>query len=265
MTFTIEELNALNKSATTNTEIAFGYNGLNADILIGNVSSSNRRMHYFKDFLETNELTGAFVTTAIGSSTAALSTSAKNGAVVMTTGSTSGNAVQIQAGGTAVVPTIDLQLGLKSGFRVKVNITNILALFSIGLIVTDTTISAGVTDGVFFRHTAANILELVVRASSTETTLDMGTTLVANQNINLAWDWDGVGTITAYKTAISTETNGVETVTDRVWEEVGTVTTNIPTAPTLTGGLAVSASVSTAAAVARVANLDYLEAFQERV
>lgn len=115
----------------------------------------------------------------------------------------------------------------------------------VGLAVTDTTLVAAVTDGIYFRKADTDAtLQLVVEGDSTESTCDM--TEMANDTfVTAAVYYDGVSTFKAY--------------VDNV--HVGTITTaaNLPTEE-----VAVSAGINNGAEGAEALTIDYIFVAQER-
>ena len=118
--------------------------------------------------------------------------------------------------------------------------------FAVGLVITDTTIIDGVTDGIFFRKAdGSTSMELVIEKDSTETTVSCGTA-ADDTFMTLAFYYDPKDRkFHAYK--------------DNV--EVGTgVNTNAPDDEEL----AVSFALQNGEAVAKVMTLDYISAGKER-
>jgi len=118
--------------------------------------------------------------------------------------------------------------------------------FAVGLVITDTTIIDGVTDGIFFRKAdGSTSMELVIEKDSTETTVSCGTA-ADDTFMTLAFYYDP-------------KDRKFHVYKDNV--EVGTgVNTNAPDDEEL----AVSFAIQNGEAVAKVMTLDYLSAGKER-
>ena len=118
--------------------------------------------------------------------------------------------------------------------------------FAIGLVITDTTIIDGTTDGIFFRKAdGSTSMELVIEKNSTETTVSCGTA-ADDTFMTLAFYYDP-------------KDRKFHVYKDNV--EVGSgVNTNAPDDEEL----AVSFALQNGEAVAKVMTLDYLSAGKER-
>jgi len=118
--------------------------------------------------------------------------------------------------------------------------------FAIGLIITDTTIIDGVTDGIYFRKAdGATSIELVIEKDSTETTVSCGDA-ADDTFMTLGYYYDP-------------KDRKFHVYKDNV--KVGTgLTTNVPDDEEL----AVSFAIQNGAAAAKVMTLDYISAGKER-
>ena len=119
-------------------------------------------------------------------------------------------------------------------------------IFAIGLIITDTTIIDGVTDGIYFRKAdGATSIELVIEKDSTETTVSCGDA-ADDTFMTLGYYYDP-------------KDRKFHVYKDNV--KVGTgLTTNVPDDEEL----AVSFAIQNGAAAAKVMTLDYISAGKER-
>lgn len=260
MVLTPDGLTALDNTPRTLTEIANGYNGLEADEPLSNFTAQ-RTCRYFNDFLEGDDLND-FVETTVSASTVFIPNSFGQFGVASFSTNAAGTS-QIQAstnGGTTVADPFDLQFGFKLSYftRVLWNNTNIAS--SNGLIVSDTNIHTGVTDGVFFRTTVGNDLEFVSVVSSVTTAITVAENIGDDGYLTMAFTWDGVDTLRAYIGTINTVGAGTQT-SGGALNFVGKITTNIPTANLHNSGLAASAALSTAS---RGMSVDYIEVLAER-
>lgn len=245
MSLTVDGLNALDKTPRTLTEIANGYNGLEEDFPLSFITPM-RTARYFNDFMSFNDFENGFVTTVVGgASTTAIDAAIRNGALGLTVDAGGSDRAQVQLSndGTNAIAPYDIQVGLKSSFFARVFYDNAAIDSVIGITEVNTDLSGTVTDGLFFRTTAAGLLEFVAAEGSVETTLEVQATYTEDEFIQLAWVWDGVDKVSVYvSNENSAVSSGSQSVTDGLFNLIGTVTTNIPLVSLHTTGLTLSAA-----------------------
>ncbi len=184
--------------------------------------------------------------------TAAGATQAVNagaaGGILELTGSAAGFATdvtQIQLANETFKFVAGKQLWLKTRFAATATLANFGVLA--GLAITDTTATAGVSDGIFFRKpSGGTALSAVICKNSTESTVAMGT-MTSGTYVTCAMHYDGRGTIGVWldNAKVGTFTD----LTNMVDDEELTVTL---------------ASVNATAAAANVLSVDYILAAIER-
>lgn len=115
----------------------------------------------------------------------------------------------------------------------------------VGLCITDTTLVAGMTDGVYFRKDDGDAnIDFCTEKNSTETNTDTGSDLVADTFVKLGFFFDGDATVYAYVDGVLAATHTTNIVDD---EE-----------------LAPSFAIQNGEAVAKIGYIDYLKIVQIR-
>ncbi len=218
-----------------------------------------RVCRYFNDFLASQDYAAAdwVITTTeagAGAATEAIAAQEECGALLITNDLADADSDEFQAssdGGTTVLEAWSLTAGQKLGFstRFKVNDADDVDAM-IGLVITDTAMIDGTTDGIYFRIVEASAtLELVCEKDSTETVLDMAT-MADDTYVEVGFHYNGAGVVTGYK----------RNANDDRWMKVGTITTNLPDDEQL----ALSFAIQNGAAAADTMTIDYLDSRQER-
>ena len=200
---------------------------------------------YFNDF-HTYVAGDWTVTETQAGATQALSAGAAGGVLLLTndTGNTDVN--QLQLATESFKHVAGKQWWIKTRFALTATLANFGAV--IGLAITDTTATAGVTDGIYFRKASgASTLEFVVEKDSTETASGTLATMTSGTFIEVAAYYNG-------KDAIECWVDGVHTATI-------TTLTNIPDDEELAITIA---SVNATAGAANVLSVDYLLVAVER-
>jgi hypothetical protein len=144
---------------------------------------------------------GDWTITKVGTGTTALA-AADGGALLLTTtgGASDSVLMQLVAASFAMIPATASVAGKKAFFQIRVRLDSAtLGTFHAGLIATTTTPLAA-TDGIYFRKaTGAATVLLRNSASSVDTDLALpGGTFVAATDMDLAFFFDGKGTIYAF-------------------------------------------------------------------
>jgi hypothetical protein len=184
------------------------------------------------------------VTETQAGATQAVNTGANGGILLLTnaTGTTDVNQIQL------INETFKMAAGKRFWLKARFALTATLANFGavVGLTITDTTATAGVSDGIFFRKpSGGSTLSAVVCKGSTETTQSLGTMTSATY-VTAALYYDG-------KSAIDCWLDGVK---------IGTMaTTNLPDSEELAVTIA---SVNATSGAANVLAVDYLLAARDR-
>lgn len=143
---------------------------------------------YFDDY-HTFTAANWTVTETQAGATQAVSTGAHGGVLLLTntTGNTDVNQVQL------INETFKLSTSKKFWMKARFSATATLANFGVlvGLAITDTTATAGVSDGIFFRKPSGGAtLSAVLCKDSTETTISMGT-MVTGTMVEAALYYNG--------------------------------------------------------------------------
>ena len=226
-------------------------------------STPPRLNEYFNDF--NTYAAGDWTVTATGGGTTALTTG--NGGNLLLSTAGANNDVQ---GNELTQPTFAFTTGSQVWFSINVAIGGSVttSAFMAGLSNTFATLAP--TDGVYFsKPTGAATLNAIIRASSTSTTIALGT-MVAATAYTLSFYYDGRATPTLYfyttigmsaPTAYSAPyfSGGNQVIASASSDPAATnALTNLPTAA-LTAGLAIKATT----AAVRTATVDYILAAEE--
>jgi hypothetical protein len=202
---------------------------------------------YFDDF--DDYLAANWVRTATGTGTTVVNTQADGGLLLTTNSAANNDAVFYQwsenaAAGTA--ETWQFVAGKKLWFKTRLKVSDVnLSAFVIGLQVTDTTPLA-VSDGVYFlKSSGSTDLTFTVIASSAGTTTTISNQLANNTFVTLGYYYNGVDKVSIF-------------INDAA--VASSVTTNLPTTPTLT----ISHGVQNGEAVAKTMSVDYIFVAKER-
>lgn len=198
----------------------------------------------FEDFDDAFRYVAAdWTITTVGAGTATTLANAAGGAYTLTTDANVNDRQEMQKLGLSFLPATGKPLWFEA--RLQADNATLSDIF-IGLAPTDTTIIAGVTDGIFFLK-ASGVATAVFSAAkaSAQTNIAAVATIVAATNIRLGFFYDGAGTVTPYVDGVA-----------------GTAITsaNIPTGVPLRLSMGVRAS-STAA---RSITVDYIACAQVR-
>jgi len=209
------------------------------------IGNDGRQTRYYNDFLVAQDYAAAdwVITT-----TEALKGDEDNGALLITNDDADNDMDQLQ--GTE--ETWVIAAGRKSGFACKYKVSGSITIDSmIGLCVTDTSLIAGVADGIYFRQVDASAdLTLVTEFGTAETILTGIATMVADTYVEVGFHYDGDTTITAFSRAANTD----------IWAKKGTIKTNLPNDE----NLCLSIALQNGSAVATTATIDYIDIRQER-
>jgi hypothetical protein len=201
---------------------------------------------YFNDF-HTYVAGDWTVTETQAGATQALSAGAAGGVLLLTndTGNTDVN--QLQLATESFKHVAGKQWWIKSRFALTADTMGNFGAV-VGLAITDTSATAGVTDGIYFRKASgAATLEFVVEKDSTETASGTLATMVTATFVEVAAYYNG-------KDAIECWVNGVHTATI-------TTLTNVPDDEELAVTLA---TVNATAGAANVLSVDYIFIAVER-
>jgi hypothetical protein len=225
-----------------------------------------RLNEYFNDF--NTYAAGDWTVTAVGGGTSAL-TGVNGGALLVTTGASSAD---IQ-GNEFPVKTFAFTAGSQVWFSINVSFAHASnSAFMAGL--ANTFIALTPTDGVYFsKPSGAAVMNLIVRAASTSTTMTIGT-VVAATAYTFSFYYDGKPTPSLYgystigATAPTSQSvpyfSGGNSIAAVASSEAGATNTlaNIPPVTTLlTAGFALKAGTT----AAQVATIDYFLASEEIV
>jgi hypothetical protein len=156
----------------------------------------SRFIEFFDDF-HTFTAANWTVTETQAGATQAVSTGASGGVLLLTntTGNTDVNQVQL------INETFRLSTNREFWLKARFSLTaSTMANFGavVGLAITDTTATAGVSDGIFFRKPSGGAtLSAVLCKDSSETTISMGTITTATF-VEAALYFDGRGTVDAW-------------------------------------------------------------------
>lgn len=232
------------------------------------------RAEYFNDFVVSQDFAiGDWVITVIeaGSGDAAqlLSVSEIGGAIVFTNDDADADSQQLQAsnGLGSVIEIWDLSTTKKVWMTTRFKISEALdSAALIGVCITDTSLIAGMTDGLYFRKADAdNTLQAVAEKDSVESTVDI-VEMVDDTYVEVGMLYTaGDKTIVeVYLRNVVSE--GVPISKERAreskerWSKVGELTTNLPDDE----ALALSMALTNGQAVADTMTIDYLQVAQER-
>lgn len=150
---------------------------------------------------DTTGLPTAYTCTLVGTSTA-VPTGLAGGGLLITTGGTENNGVNMQLKGEA----FKLVAGKPCYFGARLLISDaIQSDFLVGLCITDTDLLGGMTDGVYFRKVdGATAVTFVVEQDSTET--ESATVLAADTGFHIyEFFWDGAALV-AYIDGVAVST-----------------------------------------------------------
>jgi len=136
----------------------------------------------------------AYVTTEVGTNTVAPVAGAPGGRVVITTGATENNGLEMQLLGEA----FKLSSGHQCYFGARFAGNDVdQSDFLLGLAITDTTCIAGCTDGLYFRSVdESGVLNFILEKNSVETS-NAAATMTDGAYVTAEWFWDGTN-VTAY-------------------------------------------------------------------
>jgi hypothetical protein len=184
---------------------------------------------------------GDWTVTATGSGTSAIS-NADNGVLLLTNAAADDDARFLQW----TRETFKFVAGKKLWFKARIQVSDATQSdFVLGLQITDTTPLA-VSDGVYFRKDDGDAnLDFVVVKDSTATTATAASTITAATWTELAFYYDGVSSITAFKDDVPIATS---------------VTTNLVDDEELT----ISFGVQNGEAVAKTMSIDYILVAKQR-
>lgn len=240
------------------------------DYVFGNYPTRTpmRLNEYFNDFNTYGA--GDWTVTAVGGGTSALATTSCNGGKLLLSTGGANNDIQ---GNELTTKGFAFTTGSQVWYSINVSLSEVTtAAFMAGL--SNTFAALGPTDGVYFsKPTAAATLNAIIRASSTSTTIALGT-MVADTAYTLSFYYDGKPTPTLYfytTIGMSTPTafsvpyfSGGNQVIASASSETGATNalTNIPVAATLlTAGFALKATT----AAVKTGTVDYMLASEEIV
>lgn len=219
------------------------------------VGENSRVVRYYNDFFEYAAAEWVITTTEAGggSATEILDPQDQGGALVLLndTNDADSNEFQKAAASGVVHEAWTLTSGQRTSFscRFKVNDADDVDAM-VGLVITDTAMIDGTTDGIYFRIVeAAAGLTLVCEKDSTETILAI-LTAADDTYHEVGFSYDGNSTVTAFSRGSDTDK----------WIKVGTITTNLPD----NEQLALSFAIQNGAAAADSMTMDYLDIRQER-
>jgi len=217
------------------------------------VGNDARQTRYYNDFLVAQDYAAAdwTITTTeagAGSATEALAADEDNGALLITNDDADNDNDQLQA----TEETWAIASGRKAGFACKFKVSDADAVdVVLGLCITDTTLIAGMSDGLYFAMTDASTdLTLVAEKDSTATTLAGVATMADDTYVEVGFHYDGNSTITAFSRASDSD----------VWGKKGTITANLPD----NENLCISIAIQNGAAAAKTMTIDYIDVRQER-
>lgn len=199
---------------------------------------------WFDDFHEYTSGNWTTTETQAGA-TQAVSTGASGGILLLTnaTGTTDVNQIQY------INETFRLAAGKQFWLKARFALTATLANFGglVGLAITDTTATAGVSDGIFFRKpSGSSTLSAVLAKNSTETTISLGTMVTATY-VTAGLYYNGRGETTAWLDGVN---KGSTTTTTNLCDDEDLAVT--------------IASVNATSGAANVLGVDYIFAALER-
>ena len=187
--------------------------------------------------------------TETGTGTRAVAAGGAGGVLVITNGAVDDDFNSLQYSGNtsaATVETFKFVSGKRSWGKVRFKVSDATQSdVMIGLVITDTTPIAGVTDGVYFlKSDGSTTLSLVQTLNSTSTTTTAGT-MVSDTYVTAGYHYDGGSVMSVFfnDTLVS-----------------NAVTTNLVTDEEL----AVTLVVQNGEAVAKILSVDYAGFWQER-
>ena len=231
------------------------------------------RAEYSNDFVISQNYAAAdwIITTVeagAGAATEIISVSEQGGALVITNDHADADSDQLQASnGTAVVEIWDLdstrKLWMSTRFKGSDALDTALLL---GLCITDTSLIAGMSDGLYFRKSDAdNTLQAVAEKDSTETTLDIVEMVDDTYvEVGMLWRAGDKTEVEVYLRSVATEGGSTSKEfaqqSKEQWGLVGVLDTNLPDDEEL----AVSFAITNGAAVADSLSIDYFQVAQER-
>jgi hypothetical protein len=233
------------------------------------------KAEYFNDFVASQDYAAAdwVITTTeagAGSASEALSASEIGGALVITNDSADADLDQLQAssdGGTTVAEIWDLSSPKKLWFSTRFKVSDATDSAAIvGLCITDTSLVAGMSDGLYFRKADADAtLQAVAEKDSTESTVDI--VEMADDTyveVGMLYQSGDRTAVEVFYRNVATEGTDVSKETaaksKKQWSKVGELTSNLPD----NEALAVSLAITNGAAAAKVLTVDYLHVAQER-
>jgi len=207
----------------------------------------HRFMTFFQDFFDYVENSSNYqgwVNTTVGSSSVVI-TDERGGVVLITTGATENDGVQLQWK-SEIFKLVDKK---RLWFEVKLKISEkTQSDFLAGLCIRDTTCIAGVSDGVFFRKDDGNANIDIVTVKNTTATDDddSGEDVVDDTYITLGFHWDGNGNISYFIDSILVGTHST----------AANICQDEELAPVI--------AILTGAASAETLHVDYIKVIQER-
>jgi hypothetical protein len=217
------------------------------------IGNDGRQTRYYNDFIFGQDYAAAdwTITTTeagAGSATEALATDEDNGALLITNDDADNDMDQLQQ----VQETWVIASGRKAGFAAKFKVSDADNVDMIlGLCITDTSLIAGLSDGVYFNIADGSTdLTLVAEKDSTATTLTSVATMADDTYVEVGFHYDGNSTITAFTR--DSDTDG--------WGKKGTITTNLPD----NENLCISIALQNGEAAAKSMTIDYIDVRQER-
>lgn len=195
---------------------------------------------FFSYFVQSSNHVG-WTQTAVGSATVSVDDAA-GGILKIVNSSADNDSVEIQNNGEYFKLVAGKPIWFEA--RVKASDATQSDLF-VGLIITDTTINGGVSDGVYFRKDDGDAnIDFCTEKNATETNTDTGADLAADTWVKLGFFFDGAGSVMAYVDGVLKATHTTNVCDD---EE-----------------LAVSFAFQNGEAVAKTGYIDYAKCVQIR-
>lgn len=187
---------------------------------------------------------GDWTVTAVGAGTAAIA-AGDGGLLAVTTAGASSDSVFLQLAAAGFT----FEMGKPAWFKTRFKVAALTTVVQFGLVVTDTT-PLDATDGIYFLSTVTTgaVTTYVRKDATTGSTSGTGIVLVADTFTELAFYWDGKGTLTAWQDGV-----------------VKTTITGITAANYLPdAACAVSFGVQTSTAATKLLTVDYILAAKSR-
>jgi len=214
--------------------------------------------HWYNDFVNGRDFAAAdWVITTIeagaGDASEVIGAQELNGALVITNDNADADKDSLQQsnGSVAVLEMWKLVVGKRLAIKTKFKLSDVTDTgFVLGFCITDTTLVAGMSDGIYFRKADLDpILKAVSEKDSVEDTLDIAT-MVDDTFIEVGMAWDGKNNIEVFLLVLG------------AWTSIGKLTSTASHPDD--EQLAISFELLNGSAVAHVLTIDYIEAKQER-